>query len=149
MQERPGGPQKRQRNVFGEPIMVKCNPAFDFVNANRTNSQGQPIEVAGPADQVCNLVPDRVGGNLFLLAQFEYDIPIAPPFTISFFLDAGDTWDEVEPLTTSTVRVSAGVEARIYLPIFQAPVRFIFGKALRSEPLDVTNSFQFSIGTSF
>ena len=85
----------------------------------------------------------------FLLAQFEYDFPIAPPFVIAFFLDAGDTWDEVEPLSTSTVRVSAGIEARIYLPIFQAPVRFIFGKALKSEPLDVTNSFQFSIGTSF
>ncbi len=137
------------RNVFGEKILVKCDPDYDIVNTKRTNAQGQPIEVPGPADQVCNIVQDRVGGNRYLLAQLEYAIPVASPFTVAVFLDVGNAFAESENLDFSSVRVSTGIEARIYLPVFQAPVRFIFGRALRSEPFDVTNSFQFSIGTSF
>lgn len=136
-------------NIFGDPILVKCDPRFDIVNTGRRDSLGRPIEVPGPSDQVCNIVQDRVGGNRYALAQLEFAVPIASPFTLAFFLDAGNAWAESEELSFDRVRVSGGIEARLFLPVFQAPVRFIFGKSIRSQPLDTTNSFQFSIGTSF
>ncbi len=35
------------------------------------------------------------------------------------------------------------------IPLFGAPLRFIYSKNLRPEPLDEFETFQFSIGTSF
>ena len=59
------------------------------------------------------------------------------------------------------MRTSAGLEMRIFLPIFQAPLRFIYGINLHpkvildraGQPLangeESKTDFQFSIGTTF
>lgn len=123
-----------KRGVLGQPFQVFCDLKYDF----------------SPQDGLCNaLSRDRIGGNRFFLTQFEYAIPLAQPFIIALFVDTGNAYAENQRIDFQDVRVSTGVEARIFLPVFQAPIRFIFGKALRKRPEDTTNSFQFSIGTSF
>jgi outer membrane protein assembly factor BamA len=42
-----------------------------------------------------------------------------------------------------------GLEMRIFLPIFQAPIRFIYGVNLDPFPDEESSDFQFSIGTTF
>ena len=43
----------------------------------------------------------------------------------------------------------AGGELRIFVPIFGAPLRFIYSSNLDPRPLDRFESFQFSIGATF
>ncbi len=50
---------------------------------------------------------------------------------------------------STRVRYSAGVEMRILVPVFGAPLRFIYAKNLKPLPADEFETFQFSIGTSF
>ena len=57
------------------------------------------------------------------------------------------------------MRTSTGLEMRVFLPIFQAPLRFIYG--INLHPKDIKDAagsviqtesktdFQFSIGTTF
>ncbi|HXO43483.1 MAG TPA: BamA/TamA family outer membrane protein, partial [Thermoanaerobaculia bacterium] len=47
------------------------------------------------------------------------------------------------------LRYTAGVELRVLIPLFGAPLRFIYSKNLQPKPLDEFETFQFSIGTSF
>jgi outer membrane protein assembly factor BamA len=47
------------------------------------------------------------------------------------------------------LRYSAGAELRITLPIFQAPLRFIYGVNLKPFPDEKRTDFQFSIGSTF
>ena len=49
----------------------------------------------------------------------------------------------------SDLRYSYGLEARFHLPVFQAPMRLIWGRVLDERDDDDINSFQFSIGFPF
>jgi outer membrane protein insertion porin family len=92
----------------------------------------------------------EVGGDSFFLSQNEFILTLADPFDIAFFLDAGQAFvDEVTGFDLGELRYSAGLEARFYLPVFQAPLRLIWGKVLDEEPQDRINSFQFSLGFPF
>ena len=45
--------------------------------------------------------------------------------------------------------VSGGLELRIFVPVFGAPLRFIYASNLDPLPNDNFESFQFSIGSTF
>ncbi len=90
-----------------------------------------------------------VGGESYFLVQTEFVVRLTDPFDVAFFLDAGNAFDEVTGFDLGELRYSAGLEARFYLPIFQAPLRLIWGKVLDEEDGDRLNSFQFSIGFPF
>ncbi len=90
-----------------------------------------------------------VGGDRFLLFQFEYITRITDPFDLVLFFDAGQSYGEVPGFDISDLRYSVGLEARFHLPVFQAPLRLIWGKVLDEQPGDRLNSFQFSIGFPF
>ncbi len=90
-----------------------------------------------------------MGGDRFLLFQFEYITRITDPFDLVLFFDAGQSYGEVPGFDISDLRYSVGLEARFHLPVFQAPLRLIWGKVLDEQPGDRLNSFQFSIGFPF
>ena len=102
-----------------------------------------------------------LGGNKFYYFNIEYVVSLAGPLKIAAFFDAGNTWIEVQPFTPLTLRSSYGLEARIFLPIFQAPLRFIYGiktKAItiydqRGIPIpngtESKSDFTFTIGSTF
>jgi len=126
------------KDILGNPIYTFCDPAFDFDS-----------DPGCKHDQHFTPGRDQLGGNRYLVGQFEYAIPIANPFILAFFIDAGNTYLEGEGPNPDTLRVAGGIEARIFLPVFQAPLRFILGKPIKEVTGDRTNAFQFSIGTSF
>ncbi|MFQ5766796.1 MAG: outer membrane protein assembly factor, partial [Acidobacteriota bacterium] len=76
-----------------------------------------------------------VGGDSYLLSQNEFVLRVTDPFDIALFLDMGNAFDNNFGL--SDLRFSAGIEARFFLPIFQAPLRLIFGRVLdeKSRPV--------------
>ena len=91
------------------------------------------------------------GGSKFLQANVEYHFLLGGPFRVLGFADAGGVYDENQDFDLSLMRMSAGVEMRIFVPVFGAPLRFIYASNL--DPLigddQVFESFQFSIGATF
>jgi outer membrane protein insertion porin family len=79
----------------------------------------------------------------------EYHFLLGGPFRVLLFTDAGNVYGEGQSFNLSNLRYTAGVELRVLLPVFGAPLRFIYAKNLKALPEDSFESFQFSIGTSF
>ncbi len=92
---------------------------------------------------------DECGGNKYLLAQLEYVIPVGQPMQLAFFFDAGNTYLDDVSFNLNDLKMSYGVEARFYLPVFQFPLRLIYGFVIDPIGNEDPNSLQFSIGRSF
>lgn len=91
----------------------------------------------------------RLGGAKYLLFNLEAIFAVAGPLKFVLFTDAGNTWMEGNAASLSDLRHSAGGEVRIFIPIFQAPLRFIYGINLDPLPGEPKTDFQFTIGTNF
>ncbi len=101
------------------------------------------------------------GGEQFAQLNLEYHFLVGGPFRVVLFGDAGGVYGAGfcnpalvscdEPDFPDGLRYSAGAEMRIFVPVFGAPLRFIYSRNLDPLPGDeaVFESFQFSIGTSF
>ncbi len=95
------------------------------------------------------LVASYVGGNKEVLGQFELGAPLGKTATLAAFFDAGGVYDNGQSVNTADMRMSAGLEFRVFIPAFQAPIRLIYGWPVREKPGDHTSHFQFSIGLPF
>ena len=63
------------------------------------------------------------------------------------FTDAGNVWGEDESPSWSSLRASAGVGMSWLSPV--GPLKLSYGKAIRKQPNDRIQEFQFQIGTAF
>jgi outer membrane protein insertion porin family len=102
-----------------------------------------------------------LGGDKYALLNAEYIFATIGPVKALVFGDVGNTWIESQSFGLGGIRSSAGLELRLLLPIFQAPLRFIYSWNLHPiQPLDQfgfpisrlkerRSGFDFSIGTSF
>ena len=91
----------------------------------------------------------QLGGDRYLQLNLEYQIKVGGPLKLIFFSDIGNTWYETQGWDLGLLRYSYGAELRIFLPMFQAPLRFIYGINPRPFPDEKRSNFQFSIGTMF
>jgi outer membrane protein insertion porin family len=91
----------------------------------------------------------RVGGDRYLQLNLEFQVKLGGPIKFILFSDIGNTWHEKQGWELNLMRYSAGAELRIFLPMFQAPLRFIYGVNLDPFPDEQGTDFQFSIGTTF
>ena len=90
-----------------------------------------------------------VGGDREILFNTEYHIQLGGPFRFVLFGDAGAVWAKDQSFDTGFFRYSAGAELRIKVPIFPAPLRFIYARNLDPLPDDQFDSFDFSLSTTF
>jgi outer membrane protein insertion porin family len=98
-----------------------------------------------------------LGGDRFLQVNLEYQIKVGGPVKFILFSDIGNTWYDTQGWQLGLLRYTAGAELRIFLPMFQAPLRFIYGINLKPYgavpsqglPAEKRSDFQFSIGTTF
>lgn len=90
-----------------------------------------------------------LGGDKFAQLNLEYHFLLGGPFRLILFGDAGNVFGRQQTLDLSNLRYTTGLELRVLLPVFGAPLRFIYAKNLNPKPDDNFESFQFSIGTSF
>ena len=90
-----------------------------------------------------------LGGDSFVQFNLEYHFLLGGPFRLLLFTDAANVFGEGQPFDLSDLRTTAGVELRVLLPVFGAPLRFIYSKNLDPRPQDDFEAFKFSIGTSF
>jgi len=92
-----------------------------------------------------------IGGNKQFIVNAEYQFKIADQFRFVVFMDAGNAWAQGEKSFNTSLKRSAGLEARFFLPISPAPLRLIWSRKLNPYPFDLDGKtdFQFSIGTTF
>lgn len=95
------------------------------------------------------------GGNKSVVINLEHHTLVNGPFRVVTFFDAGNVYGDDQDVDFNHMRMSAGIELRVNVPILGAPLRFIYATNL--NPLDNLggvdrerfDSFDFSIGTSF
>jgi outer membrane protein insertion porin family len=102
-----------------------------------------------------------LGGNRYGVLNLEYIFAQAGPVKLLGFVDTGNTWFEGQKIDLGRLKTSVGLEMRVFLPIFQAPLRFIYAWNLHPiQPLDQfgfpisrlkerRGGFDFSIGSTF
>jgi outer membrane protein insertion porin family len=94
-----------------------------------------------------------VGGDKFMQYNVEYHFLAGGPVRVLLFADAGNVYGKVNGVDQTFdfghLRYTAGIEMRVLIPMFGAPLRFIYSKNLHRLPQDEFETFQFSIGTSF
>ncbi|HYO13831.1 MAG TPA: outer membrane protein assembly factor BamA, partial [Thermoanaerobaculia bacterium] len=90
-----------------------------------------------------------LGGDKYLQLNLEYHFLLGGPFRAILFADAGNVFGEGQSYDLSNLRYTAGAELRVLVPVFGAPLRFIYAVNLDPLPRDSFEDFQFSIGTSF
>ncbi|CAH9017468.1 outer membrane protein assembly factor BamA [Candidatus Nitrosacidococcus sp. I8] len=96
-----------------------------------------------------------LGGNFQLIGNAEVFFPV--PFLnenklgkslrMSAFVDTGNVYAQGQTVSLSTLRYSAGISAMWLSPF--GTLRFSLAKALRTQPGDFPQVFQFSMGTQF
>jgi len=113
-----------------------------------------------------------VGGETMFQLNLEYHILAGGPFRVVVFGDTGGVFGYEQPLRDAegqlvldedenivlergdnfdfgALRYSAGIELRVLVPLFGAPLRFIYATNLDPLTDDQFDSFDFNIGTSF
>ncbi len=90
-----------------------------------------------------------LGGDSFAQVNLEYHFLLGGPVRLILFGDAGNVFGDGQSASLSNLRYTAGAELRVLIPMFGAPLRFIYALNLNEKPNDDFEAFQFSIGTSF
>ncbi len=90
-----------------------------------------------------------LGGEQYVQLNLEYHFLLGGPFRVLAFVDGGNVYGGGQSFDLSRLRYTAGAELRVLIPMFGAPLRFIYATNLDPQPQDSFESFQFSIGSSF
>jgi outer membrane protein insertion porin family len=100
-----------------------------------------------------------LGGNTFVQLNLEYHLLLGGPLRLLWFFDAGNVYGKDQGIDLGQLRTTTGLEMRILVPVFGAPLRFIYAVNLDELPAfapdgtpitpDDFEGFQFQIGTSF
>ncbi len=90
-----------------------------------------------------------LGGDKFVQANVEYHLLLGEPFRLLAFFDVGGVYSESQDINLDALRMTAGMEFRLFVPVFGQPLRFIFARNLDELTDDRFESFQFSIGAGF
>ena len=80
----------------------------------------------------------------------QNEIPESTKTDVSLFIDTGNVWhvDYSDTLNDSnTLRSSIGISANVFTAV--GPLTFILAKGITKATEDVTETFNFRLGTSF
>jgi outer membrane protein insertion porin family len=107
--------------------------------------RGVDIRTVGPLDANNR----ALGGNKFLLFNAEYYFDIAGPVRLLAFHDAGQAFQEGDPINLRSLRTSSGVELRVIVPVMNVPFRLIYAWNTYRDSFQPPRGFRFAIGTTF
>jgi len=119
------------------------------INIPRSRLRGFEGGKVGPKDG-----KDYIGGNYAMAANFEVSLPKLLPETtktdVGLFLDFGNLWHvdyDKSVEDSNKVRSSAGVLTSWLSPV--GPMTFTLSQNLSKATTDVTETFNFQLGTTF
>ncbi len=148
--------------VSGTPLQVFERFQLGGEQSMRGFSQGAIVPLHPETNIVFTDADGRIlGGNKFFVVNVEYQFLTIGPATLLAFVDIGNNYYDTQSFDLTNIRSAFGMELRVLLPIFQAPLRFIYAINLHPiQPLDqfgfpINNltekqsGFTFSIGRTF
>jgi outer membrane protein insertion porin family len=89
------------------------------------------------------------GGYKYHVVNAEYVYKVTDPIRFVLFADGGFSYGYQQRWDLTKTRYVAGTELRLFLPVFQFPLRFIYAFNVRPQTGDQFNGFQFTIGNTF
>ena len=138
------------REELVEKNNTLCVPETErFLVGGEYSVRGFKFGTIGPRQDPGNGILTPAGGYKYHVVNLEYITKISDPLRFVLFADAGQAYAYKEPWKLSTSRYSAGAEMRIFLPVFQFPLRFIYAFNVRPHAGDEFESFQFTIGNTY
>ncbi|HXA18812.1 MAG TPA: outer membrane protein assembly factor BamA [Thermoanaerobaculia bacterium] len=89
------------------------------------------------------------GGYKQVFFNTEYVFKVNDPLRLVFFTDGGWAYGYKDKVDPKMLRYSTGAELRIFLPVFQFPIRFIYAINPSPKPGDQFKTFNFTIGNTY
>lgn len=131
-------------------ITQLCIPTAErFLVGGESSVRGFRYGTLGPYENYPNYGLRPAGGYSYHTYNFEYLYRLNDPLRLVLFGDAGRAYGYKEDFDFSKLRYSFGAELRVFLPVFQFPLRFIYAVNPSPEANDDFESFQFTIGNTF
>jgi outer membrane protein insertion porin family len=114
-----------------------------FFLGGSTTVRGYDFERLGPAG------PEGAptGGDVFVLANLEWRVPLYRGFGVVLFSDIGHVSRAIDELAPGDIKGSIGLGLRYSTPI--GPIRLDYGRKLAPERHEASGRFHFSIGQAF
>ncbi len=127
-----------------------CVPTSDrFLVGGEFSVRGFQYGTLGPYEEFPGRGLRPAGGYSYHTYNFEYLYKVNDPIRLVLFADAGRAYGYEETVDFSKLRFSVGAEMRLFLPVFQFPLRFIYAMNPQEELGDEFEGFQFTIGNTF
>jgi outer membrane protein insertion porin family len=124
-------------------------PAERFLVGGESSVRGFRYGTLGPYEFYPNYGPRPAGGYKYHTYNFEYVYRVNDPLRMVLFADAGKAYGYREDFDFGKLRYSFGAEMRVFLPVFQFPLRFIYAINPSKQAGDDFEGFQFTIGNTF
>lgn len=153
--------EKNCSNTYEEWVAKNntlCVPETErFLVGGEYSVRGFKFGTLGPVETIAGYTRPA-GGYKYDVANLEYIFRINDPLRFVVFADAGQAYGYHDRWDLGKTRYTAGMELRIFLPVFQFPLRFIYAVNLRPQPscsstrttnCDQFESFQFTIGNTY
>jgi outer membrane protein insertion porin family len=126
-----------------------CVPRSErFLVGGEQSIRGFEFGTLGPRETIAGF-ERAVGGHKYSVFNLEYVYRVNDPLRFVLWSDAGNAYADEDDWDLSQLRYTAGAELRIFLPVFQFPLRFIYAVNLDPRDGDDFKGFQFSIGNTF
>jgi outer membrane protein insertion porin family len=126
-----------------------CVPETErFLVGGEYSVRGFKTYTLGPTQDVGG-VTQPAGGYKYDVVNFEYIFRVNDPLRLVLWADAGQAYAYNEKWDLGKTRFSMGAELRIFLPVFQFPLRFIYAYNPRPKLGDKFESVQFTIGNTY
>jgi len=131
-------------------ISQLCIPTSErFLVGGESSVRGFRYGTLGPYENYPNYGLRPAGGYKYHVYNAEYIYRINDPLRLVLWADAGRAYGYREKWDFAKLRYSFGAEMRIFLPVFQFPLRFIYAVNPSEEATDDFEGFQFTIGNTF
>ncbi|HMC22200.1 MAG TPA: outer membrane protein assembly factor BamA [Thermoanaerobaculia bacterium] len=146
------------------PLNKDCSNTLDEQQATNKNlciPKGQRFFVGGEYSvrgfEYGTLGPNETfngqtviaGGYKQAVFNGEYIFRVNDPLRLVLFADSGWAYGYHDRIDIGKLRYSTGAELRIFLPVFQFPIRFIYAINPQPKKGDRFQSFQFTIGNTY
>jgi outer membrane protein insertion porin family len=128
-----------------------CVPVGErFLVGGEYSVRGFEYGTLGPYEAIVpGQIARPVGGYKFHTYNAEYIYRLNDPIRVVLFGDAGYAYSKDENFDFGKLRYTFGAELRLFLPVFQFPLRFIYALNPSPKDTDQFQEFQFTIGNTF